>query len=120
MSNASETCKARWRDIADLILGAWLFVSPWVLTDAPVPAAAWNAYVMGALIAAAAVIALVTFHEWEEWLSLLFAIWLVASPWALGFAVAGTLVWNEIVVGLIVGLMALWSLYDIHGEHAPA
>ena len=120
MSNASETLKTRWRDVANLVLGAWLLASPWVLADAPVPAAAWNAHATGVLLVIAALLALFAFAEWEEWLDLLFAVWLVASPWLLGYAVAGTLVWSSLAVGMAVGLMALWSLYDIHGEGVHA
>ncbi len=120
MRNASEILKTRWRDIANLILGGWLFVSPWILTDAPVPAAAWNAYGMGVVIAVFAILALLDFHEWEEWLSVLFGVWLIAAPWVLGFEVVGAAVWNQITVGVVVGLMALWSLYDLHDVQAHA
>lgn len=120
MRNASEVLKTRWRDVANLILGGWLFVSPWVLTDAPVPAAAWNAHGTGIVIATFAVLALLAFHEWEEWLGVLFGVWLVAAPWALGFAVVGAEVWNQIAVGMVVGLMALWSIYDLHDVQAHA
>lgn len=120
MRNANELLKTRWRDIANLILGGWLFVSPWVLTDGPVPVAVWNAQVMGVIVALFAVLALVNFHEWEEWLGVLFGIWLIAAPWALGFAVIGAQVWNQIAVGMVVGLMALWSIYDIHDVQAHA
>ncbi|WP_316978245.1 SPW repeat protein [Shumkonia mesophila] len=120
MRNASDVLKTRWRDIANLIIGGWLFVSPWVLTDAPVPAATWNAYGMGVVIAVFAVLALLDFHEWEEWLSVLFGVWLVAAPWVLGFDVVGAAVWNQIAVGVVVGLMALWSIYDVHDVQAHA
>jgi len=120
MRNASDLLKTRWRDVANLVLGGWLFVSPWILADAPVPAAAWNAYVMGVVIAACAILALVTFHEWEEWLGVLFGAWLIAAPWALGFEAAGAVAWNQIAVGALVGLMALWSIYAVHEVKAHA
>ena len=120
MSTSSDTFKTRWRDGANLIAGAWLFVSPWILADAPIPAVTWNAYVMGIVIVVFAILALVDFHEWEEWLGLLFGIWLLVAPWLVGFDVVGSAVWNQIVVGMVVGLMSLWSVYDIHDVHAHA
>jgi SPW repeat-containing protein len=120
MSNAVQTFKGNWRDVANLILGVWLFVLPWVLADVAVPAAIWNAHVMGIIIVVAAVSALVAFHEWEEWVSVAFGVWLIIAPWVLGFAVTGTVVWSGIVVGMLVGLMAIWSIYDIHEKKAHA
>ncbi len=37
----------RWQDWVGLVLGAWLFLSPWLLTYAAAPAAAWSAWAIG-------------------------------------------------------------------------
>lgn len=58
--------RRQWRDSANFVLGLWLIVSPWILQYAGVPYAVWNAYVLGAIIAVAALSALIAFHEWEE------------------------------------------------------
>ncbi len=120
MSSATKDLKGNWRDAANLILGLWLFLSPWVLADMLETTASWNAYVMGIIIVVAAISALVSFHEWEEWVSVLFGAWLIVSPWFLGYPLAGALVWNAIAVGILVATMAIWSLYDIHEMKAHA
>jgi SPW repeat len=73
--------KERWRDWVVLVLGAWLFLSPWILgfaggaprgaepAMAGPAAAAWNAWVVGALVAALAVWAIAMFAEWQDWLN---------------------------------------------------
>jgi CHASE2 domain-containing sensor protein len=39
-----------WEEWINLILGAWLFISPWVLAFASNPTISWNAWIVGGLI----------------------------------------------------------------------
>jgi hypothetical protein len=41
---------AQWEDWINLILGAWLFISPWVYGYSGDMNMAWNSYIVGALI----------------------------------------------------------------------
>ncbi len=100
-----------WQDWINLVLGVWLFISPWVLGYAGVPAAAWDAWVFGVIVAATSVGALTQFALWQEWVNVVIGIWLLISPWVLGFAVpeAQGAMWNFVVVGIGVGVLALWD-----------
>jgi hypothetical protein len=40
-----------WPSWTNLFLGLWTVASPWILTNGPTPAAAWNAVVTGLVIA---------------------------------------------------------------------
>jgi hypothetical protein len=51
-----------WEDSLNLMLGAALFVSPWVLGFVPERTAASNAHVVGAIITAIALAALFSFQ----------------------------------------------------------
>ncbi|MBI4185391.1 MAG: SPW repeat protein [Proteobacteria bacterium] len=106
MTGFWQTLSRRWQDGLNLLLGIWLILSPWVLAYATVQYAAWNAYAVGVVIAVAAVAALVAFHEWEEWVNLLFGVWLIVSPWLLKFDTVTAALWNQIAVGLVVGILA--------------
>jgi hypothetical protein len=111
MSNFWKTATERWQDSLNVVLGLWLIVSPWILGFAPETTAMWNAVLMGAVIALVALGALVEFHKWEEWADMAFGLWLVVSPWALGFAATlATATWNFVVVGLLTIALAAWSL----------
>jgi SPW repeat len=44
---------------------------------------------IGLFIAVLAVAALAAFAVWEEWLSLIAGLWLIGSPWVLGFEDTG-------------------------------
>lgn len=106
-----------WQDWANLALGVWLFVSPWLLGYVAVPAAAWNSWVCGIVAAAMAVASLIQYARWVEWVNVAVGVWLVVSPWVLAFAWAGEMasVFNHVVVGLLVGVLALWDVLA-HGN----
>ncbi|MFQ5774833.1 MAG: SPW repeat protein [Kiloniellaceae bacterium] len=118
MASFWKTVANRWQDSTNLVLGVWLFVSPWVLQFIANERAMWNAFVLGVIIAVAAIAALVAFHEWEEWADMAFGVWLIISPWVLGFgttmvgAEAGAFAatWNFVVVGVLTIALAAWSL----------
>ena len=110
----------RWEDWGNLLLGAWLFVSPWVLqfaagtgSNATVASAAWNAWISGGVIAVIAVVALFQLQQWEEWANVLVGIWVAISPWVLGFTSLTTATSNAVIVGILAVCLAGWDLYDI-------
>jgi SPW repeat len=118
MSKMSIT---HWQDPLNLILGIWMIVSPWALqyqTDMQQltlnavlsNAAVANAVILGILIAAAALIALFRVMAWEEWVNVVLGVWLVISPWVLGFSSLATAMWNAVIIGIVVAVLALWAL----------
>src|SRR5207237_8430719 len=77
---------AKLCDVANLVLGAILFVSPWIFGfDAGKPSQ--NAMIVGIVMAVLAIAALAAYAAWEEWLNLVVGLWAVSSPWELGFRV---------------------------------
>lgn len=118
----------RWQDIVNFLIGAWLFVSPWVLGFASSPPSlpAWNAYILGVLIMALAATAVYVPRVWEEGLNLAFGLWLIVSPWALRFAADSREMTDAVVSGLLVAILATWAMvYDRdfqkwwHDHHHP-
>ncbi len=82
-----ENLKTNWPDSLNLLLGAWLFGSVWVLGFTGLPLATWNALILGALIAIMSFAALTEWRQWEEWTDMAAGAWLTVSPWVLGFAI---------------------------------
>jgi SPW repeat-containing protein len=104
---------AKLCDVANLILGAILFFSPWIFGfDAG--KASQNAYIAGIVIAVLAIAALAAFAIWEEWLNLVVGLWTLVSPWVLGFQ--GTKAMTvSVIIGVLVAILAaieLWILYQ--------
>lgn len=59
LSIAALQQMTEWEDWGNLVLGAWLFISPWLFGFTGAASAAWNAYIVGALVAAIAIWAIV-------------------------------------------------------------
>jgi heme/copper-type cytochrome/quinol oxidase subunit 3 len=102
---------AKLCDVANLILGAILFFSPWMFGFAG--RAAENANIAGVAIAILAVAALAAFAVWEEWLNLIVGLWTLVSPWVLGFQ-GGTAMRVHVVIGIAVAILAAVELWLLH------
>jgi hypothetical protein len=71
-------------DVYNLALAMLLFASPWLFAGSKgVPAL--DIWASSAAIAAISLAAIFAFANWEEWANLALGIWLVVSPWVLGF-----------------------------------
>jgi SPW repeat len=105
---------AKWCDVANLILGAILFFSPWMF-GFDTGRASENAHVAGLVIAVLAVAALAAFAIWEEWLNLVVGLWTLVSPWLLGFEGAATAMRVHVAIGAAVAILAaieIWIMYQ--------
>src|SRR6478736_3825632 len=98
---------ARLCDVANLILGAFLFVSPWIFGFSGSTAAV-NANIVGVIIA---VLAIAAFAIWEEWLNLIVGLWTLVSPWVLGFQATTKATTVCVVVGILVAVLAAVEIW---------
>jgi hypothetical protein len=110
----------RWQDWVNLLLAIWLFISPWVLHFYPgasssMPQAAWNAWILGIVIGVFSIAALVKARPWEEWVNLIAGAWVFISPWVLGYASTPQALWNALVIGALVFILAIWDLSTMPG-----
>ena len=101
-------------DCYAVAFGLFLFVSPWLFAyvSEKVRIEVWAA---GAAIAAISIAAIVAFSEWEEWLNLLLGVWLVISPWVIGF-VHTRAMHVSILIGAMVAFLAALELWLTHYE----
>ncbi|CAN7719152.1 SPW repeat protein [Bradyrhizobium sp. LjRoot220] len=101
---------AKYCDVANLILGAVLLLSPWLFGFTAESAASTNANIAGIAIAVLAIAALAAFAVWEEWLNLVVGLWTLASPWILGFQ-GTTAMTVHVVIGAAVAVLAAIELW---------
>lgn len=101
----------RWQDWVGLVLGVWLFLSPWLLAYTGMDQAAWSAWVVGIGTAVFFAIALAQPQPWEEWVNIVLAALLILAPFVFGFMNA-SIAWNHWIVGLLIGGDAIWALAD--------
>ena len=107
---ADRSLAKRWQDWVMLALGIWLFVSPLFLGYLDVPAARWNAYVVGTGLIVFSIVALARPALWGEWINLVLGMWLIIAPFVLPHA-SGTARWNHLIVGILVVADALAAVF---------
>jgi len=101
--------KSIWKDMICMLAGLWLWVSPFVLHFKLAGAAA-DASLVGIVIGSIAAMAIATQQTWEEWVNLVLGVWLIASPWLLGFSDRPVALGDMVIVGSVIVLLSLWSL----------
>jgi hypothetical protein len=110
---ANQTTNRRWQDWVTLVLGIWLFISPWALGFyAGMTAASWNFFIVGVAFVVFAVAALNLRTLWEEWVNLVLGIWMIVSPWVLRFNGTSVARDDAIIVGLIAAAISIWAIAE--------
>ncbi len=104
------------QDWVNLILAVCLFVSPWVLSFDSDPTPSRTAWVGAIVVGVLAVAAIFAFTEWEEWGNLALGAWIAASPWIMGFTGNANALRADVVLGLLIGVVAAWELWDVRHE----
>lgn len=99
-------------DIYKLGIGFLLFVSPWLFAFTH-QTARIDSWVIGAGLMAISMMTLVAFGAWEEWLLLVLGVWLLVSPWALGFLHSPGM-HVSIFVGIVVTYLAVLEIFLIY------
>ena len=112
-----------WEDWCGMLLGLMIALSPWFPTepdhgtDAERGFVILNAFAVGILVFGVAQLEYVALQRWEEVAELLAGLWLIASPYVLGYS--GTLAIWHISLGGLVALLAalqLWQDWDLNEQ----
>ncbi len=108
-----------WASGLSVLAGLWLLISPWVLGFSDQQSPLWNAVILGIVIAVLAFIRAGGWYQavWLAWVNLVLGIWVVISPWILGFSGQNAPLWDAVVVGVIVVILSAWSIWasSAHG-----
>ena len=72
-------------DLYNLLLAVVLFASPWFFAHAS-RTAGLDLRLSAVAVIILSIAAMIAFSTWEEWINLALGLWLVVSPWLLGFA----------------------------------
>lgn len=116
----------RWRresalDTYNLAAAVILFVAPWLfsLTNGTARLDFWLSALAIIAMSSAAIF---TYANWEEWTNVIVGLWLIASPWILGFAHLRAMHFS-VAIGIIVTFMSLLELFLVNEsslDHAPS
>jgi F0F1-type ATP synthase membrane subunit c/vacuolar-type H+-ATPase subunit K len=116
MNNDQQIRTAGW---VNLVLGIWLIISPFVIGFAGTGLSRSNV-IFGIIIAILSLFQVSSPSEsaWAGWLNALFGLWILVSPFVLGFMGLGAL-WNGIILGIIVAVIAVWAATSASSREHP-
>ena len=46
-----------------------------------------------------------------KWIALILGVWIMVSPWLLGFSSITVMMWSDLLVGLVLVLMNVWLIF---------
>lgn len=96
-----------WQDWTGLVLGIWLFLSPWIVGFAS--GFSWNAWVFGIAIVLVTLWALAAPRRTAAEILLgLFGVWIFITPWLLGFSSLAGQAWNMWILGILFIVLPIW------------
>jgi hypothetical protein len=105
----------------NMLAGIWLIISAWILGFAGLPVPLWNTLLVGIAVLVLAAIRLgVPATSGLSWITFLVGIWLIISPYVLGFTAASAAMTNAIVLGILVGIFSLWAALASRPSVSPS
>ena len=111
MTLSKQPTLKRWQDAAILALGAWLMASPFALAFwREIGSRSLDFVCSGALVIALAVYALRRRSLWSDWALFIVGLWMIGSPWLLGFAFSRPALGDSVAAGAGVALLAVWVI----------
>jgi hypothetical protein len=48
-----------------------------------------------------------------NWVQLVLGLWVLVSPYILGFSDISTALWSNVIVGIAIVISALWQLFGV-------
>jgi hypothetical protein len=102
--------------VINVLIGIWLIISPFVvMAFSQFSNMRTNNVIIGILIALVALFRASgsAKAEWS-WANVVLGIWLIVSPFALGASSNATVVWHNVIAGIVVALLALSRAFVRH------
>lgn len=99
-----------WQDVVNALLGIGVILSPWALGFQDMRMAMASMVITGVALIAAALGAIFVPRAWEEWTEGALGLWMVVSPWALGFSTHRNAMLTAVTMGIVIAALALWTL----------
>ena len=96
----------------NVVLGGWLFLSPWIFGFTGNAGAAWSAWIIGGVVLILAVWALSDHGVWEDWVNALAALIGFFTPWFVKYTSLGSAAWNMWILAVAIFVVALWAAYS--------
>ena len=101
-----------WEDWFGIVLGVLIGLSPWLTGQTDNQVVMWITIAVGIWVVQFAGLQIVDLERSEEAGLMICGLWLIASPFALGYAGSGTLMYWHFILGAVVLLLAVLELWQ--------
>lgn len=103
----------QWQYGLNIYSGVFLFSLPWLLRfDDALPIRSWDFFVIGVAIIGFSALAMHKGSRRAKWADMILGIWMIASPWVLGFDQNLAARYGALAVGVLVFLVSLWAFLE--------
>lgn len=119
VAGQDELQRARWASAGNVLAGLWLIVAPFILDFEGADAAQWNHIIVGAAVLVLAGIRAFNPDERESmsWMNVVLGLWMIVSPFLLGYANVDAAQTNSLIAGVIILGLAAFSAYETNEAH---
>lgn len=114
-----ELQRARWSSAVNVLAGLWLILAPFVLNFTRSSAATYNSVIVGVAVLVMAAIRAFNpdVREGLSWANLILGLWMIVSPYVLGYANVNNAQTNSLITGAIILILAAFSAYETNEAH---
>ncbi|MGE5297548.1 MAG: SPW repeat protein [Acidobacteriaceae bacterium] len=104
-----------------ILAGIWLIIAPFVLGFRAFGVSPTNDVIVGILAIIFGGVRMMSDDRmtWPSWLSLLLGIWLIIAPFVLKYSSTSRVVTNDIILGIVVGILGAMSAMTSREVHSP-
>ncbi len=107
------------------LIGIFMGISPFLFGYSYQPVAMWNSILIGLALLILGIASAVSSNPYTariiDWINMLFGIWMVISPFILGYAFVSFAVYNiQVILGLFVTAMEAIAALSIFTPGTPA
>ncbi len=100
--------------------GVWEVLAPFLLGYSGTRNALWDAIVVGVLLiilgAWAALASAPATVKALNWVNVVLGVWLIIAPFVLAYTGVMAAMWNDIIVGIIIAVLAAWAALSVKPE----
>jgi hypothetical protein len=105
------------------LAGLWEVLASSILNYSATTVALWNAIITGVVLIILGVWTALNEDTGTDktlgWVSMAVGVWLVVSPFILGYVAVAAALWNDIIVGAVVIVLAAWAASVLDKEMTP-
>lgn len=105
--------RKQWQYGLNIYSGVFLFALPWLLRfEDALPIRSWDFFVIGVAIIGFSALALHKGSRAAKWADMILGIWMIVSPWVLGFTQNAAATYGALAVGVLVFFVSLWAFLE--------